>query len=250
MRRMVLLLVLLLQDDQGLFEKANELYKQQNYYEAYHTFSQFIIRFPNDNNVTEAKKYKMESARQLVLKGFPFKVLGMELGRSDTVGIELLRQSIITHPKEEFTESYIVWLGDYFLSKNQIDNAEAEYNRVIKDYKKSPLIPDAIFKTGECYIKRFNGLNYDYAPLKEALLSYERVIKDYPDSQVLKYAKERYDHVQNLLAKKEFNLVEFYLSRGKPKAAKIYLESIVKKYPETPTAIKAKELLDELEKNK
>lgn len=239
---MICLILLLVQEEDELLQKAKTQFDRKEFYEAYQLYNQFTIRFPDDKNALVAKKMKMETSKELVIKGHPIKFLGIETSRTDTLGIDLLRQSLINHPREEFVPEYIIWLGDYYFKKKQISAAETEYNRILKDYSKTNYVPEALFKLGECSMRKFDNINYDLTPLKIAFEHFDRIVKEHSSSEAAKIAKKRTDGINEIFAQKELQIAEFYLYRGKTKAYKIYVDSIVEKFPNTLTAEKIRKL--------
>lgn len=77
------------------------------------------------------------------------------------------------------------YIGETYFAENNFQQAAAEYNNVRKNFPKSPKVPDALYKLGQCFEK-----------LKlpdDAKLFYQTVREKYPKSAVAKDAKARLD---------------------------------------------------------
>lgn len=139
---------------------------------------------------------------------------------------------------EEAVELY----GDDHLTipESDMDPAQALYNRALQEFRARnyetaqtlwaefvqanphhDLTANAYFWQGECF--------YQLRDYPEAILAYQQVIQDYPDSS--KYP--------GALLKQGVS----FLAIGKDDAGKVVLERLIEQYPNSPEADKAREFL-------
>ena len=82
------------------------------------------------------------------------------------------------HPKSDlYTAEFEFERGKYLLRKDQPDKAVARFDDVVKRYKQSPLVPDALFWTGRTF-------ELGEKP-HEAIALYDSVVRYYPKSEIL-----------------------------------------------------------------
>ena len=113
-------------------------------------------------------------------------------------------------------------------------------------------IPFVIYHLGLVHFEQFNTIDRDQKNIETAKGYFETLIKEHPNSPYAADAKEKLAKCREHLAEREFYVASFYLREEKYPAARERFENIVRRYPNTPTAVKALYLLGEsyqLEKN-
>jgi len=226
----------------ALMSRAEMHFRLGRFEDAYHLYDKYARDFPTDPSAVQAKRYGMESARQLAEIGVTRGWLVFK-STSPERGIELLRKALDRYTHEEFSPWYAFWLGEFLFNLKRIDEALLEFDSVQKLYRDTDYAAQALFMMGQCELSRFKGVPFDTQPLKDALKYFERVAQEFPKSQAAVKAREMLVQVQEIMAEKEWNTAMFYKDRDKPKAVAVYLESIVTRYPKTKHAARA---LDEL----
>lgn len=106
-------------------------------------------------------------------------------------------------------------------NKRNYENAQAIWAEFVKTFKGHPLAPNAFFWQGECY--------YQLGDYARAILAYQEVITNYPNS--IKY--------KTALLKQG---VSFY-KMDKKTAGQLVLQNVVKQFPDSAEAKRAQEFL-------
>lgn len=107
-------------------------------------------------------------------------------------------------------------------------------------------------RLGQAYFDQFTGVDRDQKNTELAKGYFEAVITNYPKSPQAAIAKEKLAQAVEYLAEHEFIAAQFYFQQQKYAAARDRFEEIVRKYRDTPTAVKSLFFLGEsyrLEKN-
>lgn len=113
-------------------------------------------------------------------------------------------------------------------------------------------IPFVIYRLGLVHFEQFTSIDRDQKEIGIAQGYFETVIKDYANSPYAADSIEKLAKCREYLAEREFYVASFYLKEKKYSAAKERFENIIRRYRNTPTAVKALYQLGEsyqLEKN-
>lgn len=257
--------------EKASFSLARTLYEAGDFAASYRAFENFLGRVPDSDlagGVYGARYFLFMSAYLLAVKGAPEKVLGVSVGTSSKSGLELLRAALTRFPREPFTDNFYLALGQFLLDKGRLDEAEVEFKTILTpgQYEKTDSAPRAQLLLATIFLKRFDGLDYDVKTLADAKREYEKFLSSYTrakgdaralgdlglDDDVLQKMLDEAANgiawINEKLAEREWNLSEWYLWKGKPNAARIYLNSIRNNFPRTTWAKKAADKLVELEK--
>ncbi len=116
--------------------------------------------------------------------------------------------------------------GYSLLKDMEKDQAAEVFKKFLQIYPKHKLADHARYWVGEIY--------YSKGDWERAILEFDRVIKEYPKG----------DKVPAATLKEGFS----FLKLGAPKEARVLLQRVIDKYPESPEAEIAKTRLDEIEK--
>lgn len=106
-------------------------------------------------------------------------------------------------------------------------------------------IPFVTLRLGQAHFDQFTSVDRDQKNTEIAKSYFEKVITDYPKSPQAAEAREKLAKCLEYLAEHEFNVAHFYFKQEKYPAARDRFEEIVRKYKDTPTAVKSLYFLGE-----
>lgn len=227
-------------------------------FEAYNDAENFLVRFPQSDRATAVKRLEMTAALELIRKGHGG--VGFGLFASSRPGMELLKAALRRYPREEFTPEFYQELGNYHYERGRYEDAELEYSFILDRHGDSPWFVLALFMLARCREHRFNSLDYEMKPLRDAKRHFERFLEEaermrrlpepaarWVDDQI-GIVKERLDRIRELMADKELRVAGHYETRGFPKSAAVHYRAVVRLYPKTRAAAAAQARLDEAAK--
>lgn len=110
-------------------------------------------------------------------------------------------------------------------------------------------IPLVILRLGQSHFNQFTSTDRDQKTTEIAKGYFESVIANYPKSSQAAEAQEKLAKCLEYLAEHEFNVAYFYYQQEKFPAARDRFEEIVRKYKDTPTAVKSLFFLGESYRN-
>jgi outer membrane protein assembly factor BamD (BamD/ComL family) len=177
------------------------------------------------------------------IDGARYKILGViPLYKQKSKFISVYSYILLRAPNYEHCPAMQKAIALYKLEKKDYLSAISEFKKLSYDYSLSPEAQDVSYYLGVCKQKSskgpaFNQDNMDFA---------EANIKDYllsqPDGKMVKQAKEVEQQILASRAENTFIKIKFFIRRKQWAAAKIYINELVKKYPNTKFAATAQKL--------
>ena len=96
---------------------------------------------------------------------------------------ELLQDFLARFPKDELAPNAQYWLGETYYSEKKWNDAIVEFQKVLKEFKSSDKVPDALLKIGMAFQAQHDCQN--------ATLFYEEVTQGHRGSSAAKTAREK-----------------------------------------------------------
>jgi outer membrane protein assembly factor BamD (BamD/ComL family) len=218
------------------FERAGAYFKAAEFETAHQDYEAFLLRFPQSERLTAAKRMVMVSALELARAGAT--TLGVPTGAG--AGIDALRDALKRFPREEFSADFAQKFGMFFWEREEWDRAAEEFSRVLDQYGDAPEAVLALYMLGRCADQRFDALDYDSRPLRDSRRHYERFLDEseklrrLPEparswvDRLLPSVQERLGTVYERLLGKKLKAAAYYEWKGLPKSARPFYVSIVK----------------------
>ncbi len=244
------------------FSRAETVASAGAFADAYRLYDAYQARHPDGEHATLAKERMMQCALELARVGQRESVLGIPILKTATAGVELLKSTLQRFPREDFSDDYHYKLAEFHHGRGEFDEAELELRHILADptYQRGNSAPHALLLLGRIGEQRYDGPDYDHKTLIDAKRAYERFIGDYkalpaPAAEamgiknlpaILADAQKRIAEVNSRLAEREYVLAEYYYGRGHPRSARVYLDYILKNYPDSKWAEDARGMLKEL----
>lgn len=145
-----------------------------------------------------------------------------------------LQTLINTYPDSEFIARAKLAVADSWYAEGgstALQQAEIEYKDFGTFFPNMPEAAEAALKVANIHYQQMEKADRDYTHAMRAEEEYRQVILQYPDSKLLKEAKQRLREVQEVLAQREYNIGRFYYLRQAFPAAIARLQTLVDRYP-------------------
>lgn len=155
------------------------------------------------------------------------------------LAIEAFKRVTMASPLSDWADDALIGLADAHRAISDYALAEEEYRRVMSDYPRSPLVPEAAYKLGLSFCDQSLPAELDQSMTFSAIEQLEHFVATYPESDLVPEAEERIAELRARLAEKAYGAAALYLQLEKPGAARVYLEAIVEDYPDTEWAPRA-----------
>ena len=128
----------------------------------------------------------------------------------------------------------------------EYEEAVLQYMDFEERHPTNEAIPYVMFQTGMCYYKQIDSIDRDAANATNAINSFSKLLRAFPNSSYQDEAMTRIKAARNFLANHEYYVANYYERTGAYEEAEARLENLLKEYPESPVIPKAQRLLDAL----
>jgi len=223
---------------------AGEAYQRAgSLYEAFLAYEDLLANFPETSQVQETllREYEIGDA---FCDGEKREFAGYDILPGGTAGVMILNKVIEHDAYGEIAQKALMRLGKYYMDTKQFERSADTYARILEEHPESSHFADARYLKALAIYRQIEGPAYDTRPVNKALDQLEDIQKT--EGAPLDDVPELIHSVNTTRAKGDYQTARFYLRNGKVAAARIYLESIVKLYPDTEYAEMASQVLDVL----
>lgn len=153
--------------------------------------------------------------------------------------VEALERFLLLYPSDPRAADVRLELARAFGERDEHLSASAEYLRFLERHPSDPRAPQAALGICRSYADLSPIVQRDQANTRQAVQSCQNVALDYPGTPEADQAEAIRDDMLAKLARKEFEIGEFYFRRDFLDSAILSFETVVDRYPGTPTAPQA-----------
>jgi len=152
----------------------------------------------------------------------------------------------------------LMTLATYYLRKRDYREADHYFKSIREQCRKSEFIPASYVLGAHASLMSYQGAQYDGKQLEEAKKLATSAVRLYPDLPQRAKLEGDIKRIDAEAAARDWTRVEFHLKRAEApletaemkrsekRAAAVYCETIIEKYPDSPQAVKAREELIKL----
>ena len=123
-------------------------------------------------------------------------------------------------------------IGDAHYKLEQYEEAIFAYEEFEKLHPRNEAIPYVIYQIGRCYYDRIDTIDRDQVPAREAMETFQRLIKGFPEDQYARLAKDHINKCYKSLAGHEYIIGVFYFKSKHYEAAYSRFMSVISNYPD------------------
>ena len=234
---------------EAMYYTARSLEELGKLYKAFEKYEKLVQQFEDTEYFHKALQAQFGIARRY-LSGTKRPVLGIFKVSADDVGIKILERIPERWPSSPLAERSLLLLGDYYLQKKKYDDAVYAYDQIIVSYSRGIFLREARLQAAKACLGKFNGSDFDPAPLveaKERLLEYQRF---YGPNAQRDEVQAMLAKIEELQARREYEIGSFYQRTGKKASASVSFERVIRSWPNTKWAAKARGKLKKLGKKR
>jgi len=154
--------------------------------------------------------------------------------RSDWYNAVLdLKAYVEQFPGTEKTDDALFYLGSAYFRQKEFALASSQFDRLIRDFPQSSYQPDALFYLARCDDVASHQALLDQTETHRAINRYKQFLDLYPDDEHAAEARDRYRVLLDRLAEKRYRNGRLYVKLKQPRAAALYLRSVLADYPDS-----------------
>ena len=148
----------------------------------------------------------------------------------DAIGIYQQVQN--EYPDSEYARRSLLRVADCHYRKNELDEAATNYTDFLKFNTDHSMAPYASYQLGMTHYVRLKTIDRDLTPLRDALTTFEKALKNYPDSPpYMEKIIQRINDCKRRFAKREFYVGLFYFKQKRYGAAVSRFHYLLATYP-------------------
>jgi outer membrane protein assembly factor BamD len=125
-------------------------------------------------------------------------------------------------------------LGLTYLKQKEWTSAQAQFERMLRDYPESDSASASSYRLGEALFGQSRNSDFDQEFTLKALAQWESFVKGSPGDPLAPMAQERIGACRVRLARKLLRTGDVYLKQALYSPAKLYFRSILDDYADTP----------------
>jgi outer membrane assembly lipoprotein YfiO len=231
--------------DRGLYLLGLANYQYGDRIRAFYNFDELLDYYPESKYFYPALQRQYEIA-DAFLSGYKRRFLGVALLGAEDEAVEMLFRIQQRSPGSPLAEKSLKRTADYYYASAQYDLATDAYQAFADRFKRSPDMPQVRLKKAFAELAQFTGTKFDPTPVINARTSLEELAIDYPDLARQENVAAVIERIDGALARKVYQNAQFYIRTHEPRAAAYTFEYLIKNYPQSPEAGKAKVELAQL----
>jgi len=163
----------------------------------------------------------------------------------DTQGraLEALKSIWLNDPTGPLADDALMLSASYYLRKGDYTEADHLYELLRKEFPKSPHVENAYVLGAYVKLMSYQGPEYDATELREAKKLREATLRMYPNRPDRVRMEAEIKKMELAEAGQLWADVKYYKAKGKPKGVAIYCKEVIRKFPNSEYAVKAREEL-------
>ncbi len=222
---------------------------RRQYAKAFENFQNVVGRYPNSQHFNEIIGQQYRIANDL-LEGKRPLYFGLIPGlKSRAKGVTYFDVIVETAPYSDYAPLALMNVARGHQKLGEPDLAIDALDRMINDYQKSLLAPEAYFKLAQAHASLVQGPYYDQGATQQAITYFQDFLILFPaDSNVPGVEKGLAD-VRKTFSDSKIKIGDFYFyKRDNFKAARVFYNEAITAYPDSPSAELARKRLADVEK--
>ena len=233
---------------EALFRIGNILQKKRQYYKAFDSYQNLLTLYPNSDkfNQVVSEQYRIAS---LLMEGKRAYIWGFIPGfRNRERAVQYMEQIVANAPYSDYAPLSLMNAARGYQRMGEKEIAIDALDRMINNYSKSVLTPDAYLKIGETHASLVEGPYYDQASTKEAITYFEDYLILFPGDSGAATAEKGLAKMKTVLAQSKMILADYnFKYRKNYQAAKIFYNEAITIYPDSAVATLARTKLIKVE---
>ena len=228
------------------FQLAKVLQQKGDLEGAFKAYQYLLLKYPQTSKFEDSVAEEITIANAF-LKGAKVKFLGIPMVPSMEKAEEMYRAILKTSQYSKHAAITQFNLGLAMEKQGKAQEAIATYQKLLDKYPNSSACDDAQYQIGYVYQRLgMTGKSQDLSALKESQNNYQDFLIQYPNSEKMRQAGENMKTMVSKESGDTLRIARFYDFSKDFKAATIYYNDVIRRFPQSQDATAAKTRIDEL----
>ena len=145
----------------------------------------------------------------------------------------------LRYPGSVYSDSAQFYLGMCHFKMDEYIISAAEFNKLIEEMSRSPLVPEAQYMLAESYFELSPRAELDQEYTMQAIKQYQLFLEDFPTNEKKEEVEKKLLSLREKLARKEWRNAEIYRKMNKYRASLIYYDIVLNNFYDTDVADEA-----------
>lgn len=233
---------------ESLYRSGMLYEKRKQYFQAFDRFQEMVSKYPNSGKFSQvvAEQYRIA---QLLLDGARAYLWGVIPGfKNREKAIEYFEFIVRNAPYSDYAPLSLMNIARGHQKLGNTEEAIDALDRMINNYPKNVLTPDAYLKLAQTHASLVEGAYYDQASTKESITYFEDYLIQFPGDSGAGTAEKGLAQMKSMLAQSKMLLGDYYYKyRKNYKAAKVFYNEAITVYPDSPVAARARVMLKDVD---
>jgi len=212
---------------------------------SYDLFEDLERKFPASELGPHVARWELAIASRF-LTGHKEKLLGLRIRDMRLDAQVILERLVERSPYGQLTDRLLARLGDCYRATGSYAEAILYYDRMLRDFPRSPVAGQAAFSRLECLLLDCSGPGHDVGGLREAEQGLQDFIAAYPRAPRAERARQYLRTVAEMQAEHGYRIAEFYVVQRRWEAARHYFSLVQERFTNTAWAERAGRRLRQL----
>ncbi len=166
----------------------------------------------------------------------------------DTQGraIQALKSIWLNDPTGPLADDALMMTASHYLRKGDYQEADRVFNILREEYPKSQHLQAAFLLGSHVKLMSYQGAGYDITQLEAARQLKASTLRLFPDLPAKERLKGELKRIEEAKAQRDWETAQLYLRKNKLPSVAVYCNEILRRFPNTSYAKRAKDLLKEL----
>jgi outer membrane assembly lipoprotein YfiO len=234
---------------QAMLWAAEAEVKRGRLFQAWEQLEDLLASYPKTEYFGRVLNREYEIGDRFI-KGEKRIVMGfIPVGARDD-GLEILQRLAEHAPRTAIAGKALLRVADDRMTNEEYPQAVEAYDAYLKMFPKSPQAAQAMLQAARARMAEFQGTAYDDRPLLDAQQRFIEYKTQFPQQADKNNVEGILADIRSKLAEKAYKTGEYYERTGRTqarlRAAAIYYQDVLTKYPQTPWAVQARQGLQRL----
>jgi outer membrane protein assembly factor BamD len=142
----------------------------------------------------------------------------------------------LRYPGSVYSDSAQFYLGMCHFKMDEFIISAAEFNKLIEEMGRSPLVPEAQYMLGESYYQLSPRAELDQEYTMQAIKQFQIFLEDYPTHEKKEDVEKKLLDLREKLAEKQWRNADNYRKMRKLRASLIYYDIVLNNFYDTEFA--------------
>ncbi len=161
-------------------------------------------------------------------------------------GAAALQAIWMNDPTGPLADDAMMLVASHHARQGNFVEADRFFQMLRETFPNSPHLQEAFLLGSHVKLMSYQGAEYEGKTLNEARLLKESTLRLYPDIADKDRLKRELAQIDEATAAREWEQVQLWLRKGKKRAATVYCNQVIDRFPNSPYAQKARDQLEAL----